>query len=390
MSQADLPRDQVATDGPLAGLPRLEGWQVRLARRLDRFPLERFLRQIVGAESAIEIAQPELLARGSGLRRPGVIAELSWPRRSTRVGLAIDPPLAHAVVDHLLGFDRFAGEERLQVTPVEWGVLAFLAARALRSLAEDAGPLGPWDLLLNRVGPDPFDPAGLGRLTTIHWALRLGRVAGSLRLWLPVSLIEQAVSTASPEFDARSIEPTQSPFGDLAATWRGIAGTSTLPRGLASLRVGGVLPIDGNPLRGTAASPSGPIELTSADSTGRSGFDTEAVPLSSGARLLLKGPLRRQPSPREPIDVNPTSPPATPDSTAPVGPGDVPVTLVVELGRVNLTLRRLADLKPGDVVELGRHAREPVELTSNGRLVARGELVQIDTELGVRVTTVFL
>jgi type III secretion system YscQ/HrcQ family protein len=66
------------------------------------------------------------------------------------------------------------------------------------------------------------------------------------------------------------------------------------------------------------------------------------------------------------------------------------VTLVVELGRINLPLRRLADLKPGDVLELGRHAREPVELTSGGRLIARGELVQIDTELGVRVTNVFL
>ena len=73
-----------------------------------------------------------------------------------------------------------------------------------------------------------------------------------------------------------------------------------------------------------------------------------------------------------------------------IDPSDVPVTLVVELGRVNLTLRRLADLKPGDVIELGRHSREPVELPSGGRLVARGELVQIDTELGVRITQVFL
>ena len=53
---------------------------------------------------------------------------------------------------------------------------------------------------------------------------------------------------------------------------------------------------------------------------------------------------------------------------------DVPVTLVVELGRVNLPLSRLADLKTGDVVELARHS-PPVELTSGGRLVARGELV---------------
>jgi flagellar motor switch protein FliN/FliY len=51
---------------------------------------------------------------------------------------------------------------------------------------------------------------------------------------------------------------------------------------------------------------------------------------------------------------------------------------------------QLADLKPGDVVELGRHSRAPIELTSAGRLVARGELVLLDTELGVRVTSIFL
>jgi flagellar motor switch protein FliN/FliY len=73
-----------------------------------------------------------------------------------------------------------------------------------------------------------------------------------------------------------------------------------------------------------------------------------------------------------------------------LGPLDVPVTLTVELGRVNLTLEKLAGLQPGDLIELGRHSREPVELTSSGRLVARGELVLIDTELGVRVTHVFL
>ncbi len=68
----------------------------------------------------------------------------------------------------------------------------------------------------------------------------------------------------------------------------------------------------------------------------------------------------------------------------------MPVTLTVELGRVNLTLGRLAELKPGDVIELSRQARAPVELTSNGRLVARGELILIDTEMGVRVTSVFV
>jgi flagellar motor switch protein FliN/FliY len=67
-----------------------------------------------------------------------------------------------------------------------------------------------------------------------------------------------------------------------------------------------------------------------------------------------------------------------------------PVTLTVELGRVGLSLEQMADLKPGDILNLARHSREPVELTSGGRLVACGELLLIDTELGVRITTVLL
>jgi len=89
--------------------------------------------------------------------------------------------------------------------------------------------------------------------------------------------------------------------------------------------------------------------------------------------------------------MSPSSASPNPPSPAPeVAPLDVPVTLTVELGRVNLTLSRLADIKPGDVIELSRHSRAPIEQTSNGRLVARGELILIDTDLGVRVTSVFL
>src|SRR5262249_18262557 len=125
-------------------------------------------------------------------------------------------------------------------------------------------------------------------------------------------------------------------------------------------------------------------------------FTTEAVPLSGGGVLLLTGALQRDSLPREALPMNPSSssePAPTPGdggrTDAPM-PAEIPVTLIVELGRVNLTVGRLAALRPGDVVELGRHSFEPVELTSGGRLIARGELVQIDTELGVRVTRVFL
>ena len=44
-------------------------------------------------------------------------------------------------------------------------------------------------LSLDRVGPDPFDPAGLGPIVTVRWPVRVGTVAGAARLWLPESVV---------------------------------------------------------------------------------------------------------------------------------------------------------------------------------------------------------
>lgn len=67
---------------------------------------------------------------------------------------------------------------------------------------------------------------------------------------------------------------------------------------------------------------------------------------------------------------------------------DVQVQLAVELGRVRLPLRDLLALTPGSVVELDRQADAPVDVLVNGRLVARGEVVVVDGEFGVRITAV--
>lgn len=67
---------------------------------------------------------------------------------------------------------------------------------------------------------------------------------------------------------------------------------------------------------------------------------------------------------------------------------DVQVELAVELGRVKLPLRDLLALGPGAVLELDRAADAPVDVLVNGCLVARGEVVVIDGDFGVRITAV--
>ena len=433
-SEPDLaaagPLDSATDSQPLDGLPRLSGRQLRLERWLTSWnrdgQLPTFLAWLEdGTGGAIAVERPEIVERASGLNRPGLIAQLIAPRLATRLAIGIENALAHAIVDRLLGFDRPFAESRLQLTPVEWGVWTFLFLRALDALAAqlasnpargpgDPEPLGAGALRIDRVGPDPFDPSGLGAILTVRWSVRVGTTDGAARLWLPELLarswLDSPPWTASPSAAAAGGRDQAQPGGEasrrvargeLAGQWRAEAGSVALPQGLKRLRVGGVLPLTDSRLTGTPASPGGPVELV-LDLHGQDGrFRIPATPVpDSGGRLLrLEAGLIHEPWPRDPILVNvkepptmsPPSPAPNPPSSAPeVAPLDVPVTLTVELGRVNLTLSRLADLKPGDVVELSRHSRAPVELTSNGRLVARGELILIDTDLGVRVTSVFL
>ncbi len=65
---------------------------------------------------------------------------------------------------------------------------------------------------------------------------------------------------------------------------------------------------------------------------------------------------------------------------------ELSVEVVCELGRVSMSGRDLVELRPGAVITAGRPLSGPVDLTVGGRLVARGELVDVEGEIGVRVT----
>jgi flagellar motor switch protein FliN len=67
---------------------------------------------------------------------------------------------------------------------------------------------------------------------------------------------------------------------------------------------------------------------------------------------------------------------------------DVPVELAVEIGRTRMTIGETLALGPGSIVSLNRLAGEPVDLLVNGKRIARGEVVVIDEEFGLRLTEV--
>lgn len=67
---------------------------------------------------------------------------------------------------------------------------------------------------------------------------------------------------------------------------------------------------------------------------------------------------------------------------------DVPLSVTVELGRTNKLVREVLDLSPGSVIELDKLAGEPVDILVNGKYIAKGEVVVIDENFGIRITDI--
>ena len=67
---------------------------------------------------------------------------------------------------------------------------------------------------------------------------------------------------------------------------------------------------------------------------------------------------------------------------------DIPLQVTVELGRTNRSVKEILELSAGSIIELDKLAGEPVDILVNSRLVAKGEVVVIDENFGVRVTDI--
>ena len=110
-------------------------------------------------------------------------------------------------------------------------------------------------------------------------------------------------------------------------------------------------------------------------------FDTPAAPAAPIDVDFAVDPVGGQ------LDAVPDTAPAADDADL-ARLHNVPVELAVEIGRTRMTIGDTLGLGPGSIITLNRMAGEPVDLLVNGRPIARGEVVVIDEEFGLRVTEV--
>jgi len=358
------------TPFPWSGVPRLTRAAVRARRELvgrveaalDFRGLARALCELLGDDLQLSPASAEC-RRGSTAPFAGAeCLGLRFPVHGLRLWLRPEPDLWRSCVARLLDQEFQLGWADSSIDAALRGAGAALvlelARRAARAeapelAAEDGAPAG-WLLCggasvrlsgrlyrvevcaaLERVGaPEPRAPIELARL-------------GALRLRVPwvgaVSSVELGV------LEGLVVGDVWLPGAD---AW--VAGEPPLSAGLLAPAYSG---------RGM------PVRVQS----GRTVLGAEVVAVPEDA--VLEGretSMSEQESDLEQVV------------------GETPVVVRLELGTVEMSAAEWAALRPGDVLTSGRRPEEGVSLRTGGREIARGELVEIEGEIGVRITQVGL
>lgn len=75
----------------------------------------------------------------------------------------------------------------------------------------------------------------------------------------------------------------------------------------------------------------------------------------------------------------------TPAAKEPIHLSQIPLNIVIEIGRIQISMQKLLELKPGDLLELDIHPEDSIDLVLQGNVIAKGELLKIGDSLGVRI-----
>lgn len=376
---------------PFARLPKIGGRDCALLRIGARsLPLTLpaaaldTLAALLGAPLRVEPAPLETCPAGAladctADPLVAIIVETGVSPRAPRLAIELDARFASCLVDRALG--GTAGHELptplSPLADVACGVLAYLGARALHAAGAAA---------THRVRTVVTSPAALARAIgdagSLVWPthVTLGEDSGVVRAWIP----ETALHAPSPLAWRAGAEALASLPIALVLE---VGHATVTAAELATLTPGDVVVLDGASVRLAGQQVSGADARRAGQQVAGTGVLRAAgatrtrwlVTIADGV-ARLEGRARNE---ERRMTRDTTTASRSGDAMELVG--DAPIELRVELARISVPLEDLAQLKPGEVIATGRALGAEVVLRAGERVIATGELVDVDGELGVRV-----
>jgi flagellar motor switch/type III secretory pathway protein FliN len=349
-------------------VPREAAGAMRDARRavaaaIDTTKIGAVLSEIVGAEAAVRVADVELTTQdapsfGSTSLMLGTLDD------AVRVHLELDTELARAVVARTLGRPvKLAHPQALLGPEVEGALLAIVLEIARRAHGR-ATPLVPIGHGVWRR--DPGD-----RRLVVRAAVSLAESAYAARVTLDL----RKTAPASPR-DARA----------LLSSLQRLPITLPLAAAVSLVRASDVFALSAGDIWMPGEGWTARLDRAMGHLVGEAVLAPPAASRGIGVTLGDRGEIVLGAEKTILLDAETAmqSPNQGETATSDVVL-DAPLVVRVEVGAVTLSAAEWAELAPGDVVAVGRRLSEPVILRIAGAEVARGELVDIEGELGVRI-----
>ena len=332
----------------------------------------------------------------------------------------LDSGLASFCVDRLLGGTGEVGRIQRPLTEIEQGVLSFVVLKVLQHFhngwqngRELALTLDRFAAKLGELQETIDDEANYHML---GFRISAGKRVGYLRVLLPQSLVTTSFSTppgqgsTTPE-ELDYMRRVISRLGSSRLEGRVEIATLDLSADdLANIEVGDIVVLEEhqvtlgpNGLEGQAHVKIGAGE--NGGLVGRLHHEGEVSRLEITQIVNAVQPPDSVPSPDKDEaamadgDTNSEEPVEQLDEFSDSGDldnltetegllHDVAAPVVIELGRIKLSMQQVVKLRPGQILRLPRGPNDPVNLVVKGKLFARGELIEVDGELGVRLTQV--
>jgi flagellar motor switch/type III secretory pathway protein FliN len=329
-------------------------------RAIDERKIGESLSELLGEHVTVIVSDVNVAAREAPPLH-GATLTFATADDAVRVELEVDHELSRTLVARVVGRPSRLGDPRLPLGPEIEGALAAIAcsvARRAHGAGEALRPLGSGAL---RLAPGE-------RRIDVHATVVIGSDAYSAR-----AAIQMRRPFAPDPTNAAS---ALAALGSVPIALPVVAATSEARTvDVYGLEIGDVwMPGEGWSVRRAGAAIVGDVLLAAPGGDrgirARVGEEGEIVVVGVEAAqhdAEAKGMTEEDPSATSEVVL------------------DAPLVVRVELGAVTMSAREWAALRPGDVVAVGRRVAEPVVLRIAGMVVARGELVDIEGELGVRI-----
>ena len=351
--------------------------------------------------SGVDIQPLDTQALKKMLPAQGCFALLGAAPGTHKIIADLDSTLVTQAIDRLLGGDGQTEVIRRNLTQVEQGVVSFMLLKLIgafydgwtsgREIALTLDDFVGTREELEDIIEDDTDYYLLGLKAS------LGDCIGYARILLPAHFIDTfskpvAQSGGTPE-EHEYMRQTLRQIADHEVELKVEAGRLELSsEDIATLEAGDIIILENHQL---ALSPEGPTGNISAHiGEGKNGCLQGQLQIAEGQLKFAISQILVQEQPIEApmtdeLNDEPTIQEATdnlPETEGLLRDIDAPV--VIELGRLKMNTAQVTRLKSGQILRLPRNANDPVDLVVNDKIFARGELVEIDGELGVRLVHV--